>query len=305
MPRINVIFDSQILNSIQLCAYRTDLMFNKNLQPPVKAAPLEEGDLLHRMLEFQNLVLKAFPSLPHDNTKWKKLVDAALYYGQRQSATMHLPATECEEVFFQYEKYANFNRMEGVVILEVERPFIIELYKDEDIGVYYTGKIDRLTDTPSFGICPRDYKKKGRNEEPLPLSNQFTGYACATESPYVIIDSVGFQKTLTPEDRFRWYPLQYTQHQIDIWKEDTIWWARQLAYFNEEGIWPRNRTSCDKYGKCLYHKICKAATPEAREMLMATDFIVADKWDPTEILKKDEKKETEVQSEVKEFLGSL
>lgn len=290
--RKNIIFDSQILNSVQLCAYKTELTFGKNLQPIQKAEPMEEGDLLHKMFEFYNSKLKENPAIVYEDS-WENLVKEATELGGRYSVELSLNAAEVDSVIYQFTEYTKFTRMDGVKVLEVEKPFIIELYQDDQLGIYYTGKIDRYTETPNFGLVPRDYKKAAQNRRPSSLSNQFTGYAFATwpkdaNIHYVIVDKVGFQKTLPPEERFRSYPLAYTMDMIDDWKENSIWWGKQYAYFLETGTWPKNRTSCDKYGGCIFEDICASATEEARLHKLNTEFIVGEKWDPTKVLRKKE-----------------
>lgn len=286
--KVNIVFDSQILNSVQLCALRTKYAFHDDLQPPEKATPLEEGDLLHQMFEVYNLGLIEGNNeeIKYDNEKWPKLVDKAVAHGEEASVTMGLFPAEVSEVIFQFREYCKHNRLDGIKILEVERPFMIELYNDEDLRVLYTGKIDRYTDSPNYGLCPRDYKKSKRTETPSALSNQFTGYAYATGSDIVLVDKVGFQKTLTPEERFKTYTMYYTPAAKEEWKQDTIWWARQYAFYITTGTWPRNRTSCDKYSGCIFAKICEAATGEAREHIIKTQYIIGDHWDPTDVLKK-------------------
>lgn len=160
MARRNIIFDSQILNTVQACPYKTDKTFNENLVPVHKATPLEEGDLMHQMFEYYNTkLMETGTELLYDNDKFEALIGECVALGEKASVEMELIPSEVSEVIFQFDKYVRHTRMDGVKILEAERAFIIELYKDDDLGIYYTGKIDRLTETPGYGIVPRDYKK--------------------------------------------------------------------------------------------------------------------------------------------------
>lgn len=296
MSRKNIIFDSQILNAVQLCALRTDLNFNKNLLLPEKSHYLEEGDLLHQMFEVYNLELKIHgTNILYDDNRFKQLQEKCQAHGEAVSPEMNISPNQASEVLFQFEKYTSFTRMDGVEILEAEKPFIIELYKDDDLGIFYTGKIDRVTKTPGAGdFIPRDYKSARRTESPSSTSNQFSGYAyfsyLTTGESIIFVDKVGFQKTLTPEERFRSYRLDYTVEMLERWKANTIWWGRQYAYYLDEDIWPENRTSCDKYAGCQYLTICEARTEESRIELMKSAYIVGDKWDPTDVLRKDRKR---------------
>ena len=293
MARKNIIADSQILNTLQACGYKLDKTFNQNLVPAVKATPLEEGDLMHQCFEFYNLGLKEHgTAILYDDEKFEEHVKKSIEYGESKVPNMGLGVAEASEVIFQFDKYVRHTRMDGVKILEVERAFVIELYKDDELGLFYSGKIDRLTDTPDHGIVPRDYKKAKRTEAPSSTSNQFTGYAMATwpegkHQHTVLVDKVGFQKTLTPEDRFRTYPLVYSRAMIERWKEETIWWLKLYALYLETNTWPRNRTSCDKYGGCIFLKHCEAMDDETADSILKQDFIVGPPWDPTLHLRKE------------------
>ena len=176
--------------------------------------------------------------------------------------------------------------MDGWKILEVEKAFISELFKDEEIGIYLTGKIDVIADVPNYGISVIDHKSSRRSQEVEPLSNQFTLYSWATEIKTIIINKVGFQKTVPPEKRFSRHPLFYTNVQIERWVKNTIWWCKFYAFCLENDSWPENRTSCDKYGGCIYTPICRSATDEGMIAQISNNFIKGKKWDVTEILMK-------------------
>lgn len=304
--RKNIIFDSTILNNLQACGEKLNLGNNHDLIPVGdKPDYFDEGDLLHKMFEFYNLVLKEYKTeIIYDNNAYPILVKAASDYGQWASTQLDLHPAECSEVIFQFGEYAKHTRMNGVTILEVERPFIKELHKDDDLAVYYTGKIDRYTDTPHFGKVPRDYKSGGQRKQPKTLSNQFVGYCYATDSDIIIVDKVGFQKTLKPEDRFQEFPLYYNAMKKEEWRQDTIWWAKLYAFYIETNTWPRNRTSCDKWSGCQFEKICDAGDLEMRQHIIKTEFRIGDKWDPTEILSKSKGQPNSERIKMSEIAGN-
>jgi len=286
--RKNVIFDSTILNSIQDCAEKNNLSHNQDLRPVERKTYFEEGDLLHNMFEFYNLVLRdTRTEILYDNEKYDDLLKAIADYGQWYSVQKELLPSEASEVIFQFNAYANHTRMDGVTVLEVEKPFTINLYKDDELGVYYTGKIDRYTDTPPYGLVARDYKSGGQRGKPKNLSNQFTSYCYAMNSELIIVDKVGFQKTLKPEQRFEHHPLYYNAFKKEQWKKDTIWWARLYAFYIETNTWPRNRTGCDKWGGCDFVPVCDANDEETRQHLLKTLYVIGDHWDVSAVLEKD------------------
>lgn len=279
----NVIFDATLLNELQLCAFRYNLSHELNLRLPEVAEPLEEGDLLHHMMESYYKRVAENTSIPQSN--FDETIEKVLEDGHEHSLGLSLPPAQVEEVKYQFIEQAKHNRLDGIVPIEVERPFIITLYNDGELGIHYAGKIDLIAEVPQFGRCVIDHKSMRRSRDPLPLSNQFTGYAYATGLDYVIVNKIGFQKTLKPHERFRRYPLFYTQHNKELWKADTIWWGQQLAYYLETNTWPRNRTSCDKYNGCMYVDICAASSLEAMEWAMKAKYIVGKAWDASAVLK--------------------
>lgn len=285
-----LIFDSQILNSVQMCAARTDMYFEKNLRPPTPAMPLETGDLFHKMMECYYKNLKEHGTeITYSNENFEKLLETCIEVGQEHSVTLSLQPSEVEEVIYHFTKSCKFHRMDGIIVKDVESAFIVPIYDGEDLAIYYSGKIDLIANLPNLGDVVIDHKTMRRNSDPEPLSNQFTGYSFATGIKTVVINKVGFQKTLKPEQRFVRPAIFYTEHLWEQWRADTIWWGRQYAFYLETGEWPRNRTSCDKFGGCLFMPICNAATEEARDWLMKTSYVVGEAWDPTAVLKEKEK----------------
>lgn len=299
----HIIFDSQILNSVQLCALRTNYYLQKNLRMPEVPVPLETGDLLHKMLECYYLNIKEHGTeVIYDNDNFNKLIDTCVGIGEAHSVTLSLQPSEVEETIFHFTEYTKHTRMDGLVVKEVEQAFISQIYDSPDLAIYYSGKIDLIADVPNFGDSVIDHKSMRRYQPPEPLSNQFTGYSFCTKIKTVIVNKIGFQKSLKPEDRFKRDPIIYTEDMWFEWQKDTIWWARQYAYFIQFNEWPRNRTSCDKYGGCLFQRICNANNEEAREWLIKTAYVVGEEWDPTAVLNKDKAKETtnDPASDVKE-----
>jgi hypothetical protein len=283
MKKNNIIFDGSILNEVSLCGQKYEFSHERNLRPVEgKATPLEEGDLLHHIFEkYYKAIRDRGVEIVYDNDKFKSLIDECVAFGEEYSLEKNLTPDEASTVIFQFQEYAKHYRMDGVSVKVVEEPFITPLHEEEDLAIFYTGKIDLIGEVPNFGPCIMDHKKAARTQVPSSLSNQFTGYSFATGIRLVMINKVGFQKTLAPEDRFKRYPLYYTESQIQRWKENTIWWGRQLAFYIENNTWPENRTSCDKYGGCIFSPICEAGTEEAREWIIKSRFVVGEPWDVT------------------------
>ena len=287
-----ITLDSTILNTISLCERRTQYQFIDAISPSVKGEALERGDLMHKLLEvYESLRCNL---LDADSSTWKALQEAAILHpltddikdfaisaGRYFATKMDLPPDEIEEVIFQFEEYIDYYKSDPWDTLALESVGSKVLFESEELKVLYTFKIDRLAKRDQI-IAPWDYKTSKRRSETSSLSNQFIGYAWATDSNYVIVDKIGFQKSLTREDRFQRIFLSYDAERIAEWQLNATKWA--IAYARLlEGDDPlsnsMNLTSCDKFGGCIYRPVCEKP-PSAREWIISRDYVQGERWDP-------------------------
>jgi hypothetical protein len=92
------------------------------------------------------------------------------------------------------------------------------------------------------------------------------------------MNKIGFQKTLTPAERFQRFVFNIDKDRIEEWKVNAIWWVRLYADCIESDNYPMNLTSCDKYSGCIFKRICES-DPNSREYKLARDFSTVEKWD--------------------------
>jgi len=272
-----IALDSQILNTLCSCPRKVRLEFLQNWRPTEKAEALEKGDLMHRMLAHYYQGRK-------DGHKPYDTVNEAVEIARRASVDMDLNESTVDENIKQFKSYALWYQSDGWEPLEIERPFSKVLYEREDVEgkeglrVLYEGVIDLITKTP-HGIFVTDHKTASRRSTPSKLSNQFMGYAWATDSSNFIVNRIGFQKTLGEQERFQRVMLSYNSPIIEEWKEQAIYWTRVLVNYIDTGYFPPNFTSCDKYSGCIFQKVCEAI-PEVREFKLMTNFYVGEPWSP-------------------------
>jgi len=260
----------------------TNLYHELNLRPETTATPLESGDLLHKIYEQYYLGVKEFgKELVYDTEKFKKHLDYCINFGSEYSINLDLTPEEVDEIIKHAIENLTFWRMDGIEVHEVEKAFLVPLWSDGDFKLFYSGKIDLIATFPDLGKVVIDHKSFRRSSSPDPLSNQFTGYSSVAGIKTVVINKVGFQKTLKPEQRFIRPVIYYTDDQLNRWIENVVWWARQYLTIKESGVWPENRTSCDKYNGCIFHRICNSGTDESREWIMQSAFKIGEPWDVT------------------------
>lgn len=280
--------DSSILNTIQNCARKTQYSFIYNLQPHEKDEALEKGDLMHKMLEvYYSMKLDAGPN--KDSEVWKELEHeanifpvgapetVAIQAGLHFASKMLIPSEVSEEVIDQFKAYAEYYYHDEWHPLAVEEVGTVVIYEEADLKVVYNFKIDLYAEKGRI-MAPFDHKTGSRRQEPTSLSNQFIGYCFGKESANIIVNKIGFQKTLKPAERFQRYILTISKVRIQEWINNTIFWVRQYADFVDADFFPMNLTSCDKYSGCIFRKICES-DPENRGWKLERDFQTVEMWD--------------------------
>jgi hypothetical protein len=278
-----------MLNSIQSCARKTEYSFIKKLQPLEKADALEKGDLMHKMFEVYYSLKLTSPNF-HSEV-WRELIsqqitpdlkDPASEAGRYFSTKMNLSVELAEEVIYQFQEYSKYYQFDAWAPLAVEEVGSRVLYEDDDLQIIYTFKIDLVAEKGNI-IAPFDHKTSARTKEPSSLSNQFIGYCFGLRTNTIVINKVGFQKTLEPSKRFMRYVLTIDDERIEEWRANSIYWARLYDRYLVNDHFPMNLTSCDKYGGCIFARICES-NPHTREWKLERDFEAGRLWDPAKEL---------------------
>lgn len=288
--------DSQILNTVMACGRKTNLEFKLNLRPHKKAEALEKGDLMHRMLHpyYYGRIMHPKPhhlmidladgtQAVHPYAKFigmetKELIDTCTEIGRVASFDMDLEPEYRNECIKQFREYAFHFAGDGWIAIEVEQSFSKTLYEDDDLLILYEGIVDLVAEGP-MGRIAVDHKTASRKETPSDLSNQFMGYCWALDIPRLIINRIGFQKTVSAAERFQRIVLSYPEGRIDEWQYWATYWLKIYDFYMMNDVWPPNFTSCDKYSGCIFRAIC-TRIPEAREFTMQTKYRVAEPWSP-------------------------
>jgi hypothetical protein len=250
-----------------------------------KAEALERGDLMHKMLEpYYTLKLEV---ANFDSDTWKELISVgiqpsnplktAVEAGYYFATKMNLPIEVCEETIYQMKEYDEYYRHDSWNPLAVEDVGSRVIYEDEDIRIVYNFKIDLIAEKGNI-VAPFDHKTTSMNKAPSSMSNQFIGYCWALNTNTMIVNKIGFQKTLSPAQRFQRHVLTIDDDRIIEWIDNSIWWLLKLADHMHNNHWPMNLTSCDKYGACIYRQVCES-NPLSRERKLDQYFIKGETWD--------------------------
>lgn len=274
-----VALDSQILNTIQLCARKVKLSLVDNYGPSMKPSYLETGGLMHTCLE-------AYYTMLRDGASWKDAVQFGIIAGKKYSISFSISTEEIDTVLYQFTEYTEFYRTEGWIPLDIERPFSAILYDSPTLQIIWEGRIDLTIKIQGYGekVFWVDHKTQKRNQELSPLANQFMGYCWFTGTYSGIVNKIGFQKTLAREDRFKRPMVNYSKVRIEEWETNTLIWVGYLLDYIDSGIWPANFTSCDKYAGCVFQEVC-TKDPDMRQYTLDKKYLIHEPWNPAGELK--------------------
>ena len=303
----NVIMDATLLSSLMNCERKLELRHGLNIVPiGPKSKALEMGSLMHVFLEWY---YKEIRDGRRSTARQVALEKGEFYYTFGELIT---PEERTEEVLdadgnivspaiitqeavyeplsnMQIEDYAlcidTFNlycerwKNDSFTPVHIEHVIGKILYEDEELRVLWKAKFDLISDTP-IGFIPTDHKTMKQRRETLALNNQFMGQCHLLGVRSVLINKVGFQTSLKPEERFHRVSISYTADQLAEWVSETVYWAKYLINLNETNYFPRRFTQCEsKFGKCEYYENLCSVNQSMRDEQVKLFFKPGKHWD--------------------------
>lgn len=279
-----IALDSQILTGIQNCGRKTKFDFIDHWRPTTKAEALEKGDLLHKMFAYYYRGKR--DGLTKDDMSHATLIAGAIAQGREAAREMEIGVLTVEEIISVFKQNILHWQRDGWKVLEVEQSFSKLLFERPDepgregLRILYEGIIDLVVEHPQpHGIYIVDHKSQSRKWDPFKLSNQFMGYCWALEMNQIIINNVGFQKTLPNDQRFTRKHVSYERDLIREWVQQAIYWTHVLVGYMDQGFFPPNFTSCEKYSGCIYQQVC-TTIPQVRDFKLESFYHKGEPWSP-------------------------
>lgn len=273
------VVDSQILNTATECARKAHYTFDKNLEPIVKPDYFEKGDLVHQMLAEYYKLRKFRGRWSQNNKTHADIVQICNKIGRTAAVKMSLDVPTVEEVIRAFNEYTTYTANDGWDnIIAVEDIASKILYEDDNMIILYQGKIDLIISLTNCPILPVDHKSSSKRSKPHFLSNQFQGYCWLLGVNNLIVNKIGFQKTLKDFEKFERHTLSYPPDIIAEWREIAIYYLLKYIHDGEIGFYPPNYTSCDKYSGCIFEAVCRKSK-DAREYKLTQLFTEREKWD--------------------------
>lgn len=283
MAKVNIVMDVSQFDLFCVCAERYNNRYNKNKTLPGKDMRLDRGSTVHAGNEVYYEALRL-------GSNYQDAVTAALSrireYAVVSTSLDNDVINQIVEVMEEYYDYWQVAD-QSFKIVDVERPFIYLLYEDDEVRMHMAGKIDLVTTDNKYTNKPTDHKTYDRRSEIYRMNNQFENYAIATNSNFLDVNRIGFQKSLKPHEKFIRVPLCYDPIYLEAWKKNTVKIMFQYLTCAAEDSWPMNLTSCDKYNRtCEYHQVCDSSGEPAKLYKLAANYIDVEPWDVSKVLRK-------------------
>lgn len=280
MSKVNIVWDATLLDAFINCPCFFNYRHNLCKAPLTKSAALDRGGVMHHGFE-------AYYKGLQNQLTFDKCVDSGLLAIKVALTDSDLSSTDGNRCLEVLEENLIRWRIEdqGWVISAVEQAFSFVLYEDELIRILMIGKIDLLWSNHQYTNLPVDHKTYDRDFPLSRLANQFTCYAFATESDYLLVNRVGFQTSIKPEVKHKRVPLSYDPIFKEQWRQNVIKWAWKYYDAHANNSWEMNNTSCFKFNRlCEFHGVCETTGEENKIYKLETQFKTIERWDVSKAL---------------------
>ena len=254
----NIIISPHKLESIMICPRLYYFKYILNYTTSFTPKYFLEGEFFHSLLEDYYTDIKK---------NRKQDINFYLEIARNKAAIYNKPGIELDDleyltsIFKQYLEY--YNNETTWKVIGTETPFIKELWSgrigDQDIRILLQGKADLLIEKGTIPIIV-DHKVVSQNRGFISRVNQNLAYLWALGYSDFIINSIGKQKTLSPDKKFLREYFNYSPYQIEEWKGIAIETVLELVNYHSQSHFPARYTGCSFHGnKCSFYDVCETS----------------------------------------------
>jgi PD-(D/E)XK nuclease superfamily protein len=299
-----VIMDATLMSSLASCGRFFDIRYNHQLTSMRgKSNSLEVGALVHKILEvYYKHMINGFrreTAISQGLVAGQMYIDGCPYCADESVAEpqcRHEPGeypglqntpeqSDGKDVGWRWaldtaQQYFDFYKNDAWIPLAAEEVRGDIVYEDDDIKVLWKAKFDLIIDTNQIGIISMDHKTMKQRRDKTSLSNQFMGQCFLMKARNIIVNKIGFQTSLKPQEKFVREVVNYSADRLDEWANELIpVYAYRYLQYTEMDYWPPNFTHCDSiYGSCMFKSVCEA-NRNMREDILRAEFKQVPRWD--------------------------
>lgn len=257
------------LNRISSCSRSFHYSTHLGYYLPQKPDYMVEGEVAHKCLEIFYKATKEGISSP-------EAIEVAILAARNEIAQSQLTIENGQDMILTLRDYFSYyNSDSHLDILEVEKPFSLVLFEDDELIILLEGKIDLIAVHKRFDkLLVIDHKTGHRTQYPSMLDNQYASYSLATGSQTVQENRIVWgrpKKTkFDPATKFHRNDLTYTAEFLEEWRNSAIYWVLKADEEMKQGYHPPNYKSC-KF--CNYKRVCEWPSEEMRRSKLEAEFI--------------------------------
>jgi hypothetical protein len=279
--------DSQVLSMFMSCPQKYKYIFIDHLKPIVKKSKyIRRGTVVH-----DSLLQYWKERIINPDNYQKAIQDCVSLAKERVNAEDDFDAEFKLETLQGIVDYLKHLQSSSWIPIAAEKHFRLKVYEDESIRlrIFITGRIDLILRTPQVPVLPIDVKTESERWFYSQMSNQFRIYNLACGTNLLGVQRIGFQKTLTPEEKFKMELLPFDEDILEEFRTITLpYWVKQLILANEDSFFPMNTSNCiHGHFKCQFSDaynggICNVSRT-VRAQKLSRYFVVGPEWDPANL----------------------
>lgn len=274
--------DSTEISSFRHCPHEWMLSYRRNLQRRRrKTEGMDKGTVIHSLLDpyyfsigsgqnKQDSQKYAIDTFKKDAREWK---------------------LDREQIFFLITRFSQYCAIysgnDFIPIVKNGKPaveigFSLPLVDNDQFLFVLEGRIDAIVKQQGL-IFFVDHKSQSREYEIYDFSIQFMNYSLACGLNRGMINYVGLQKDLKPDEHIRRTPLFFPPNILQRWYKCLVATFFQAAHALLTTSFEQRWEHCgnDGFGRfCQFTKLCEETNQNTREALIQVEYEVKEKWSP-------------------------
>lgn len=324
MSKRMIFLDNSRISAFKSCPMQYFMRHKLGWAPAYVRAALEFGGAWH---EGKAAIFNAFKDnagklIPHVEAFKAMVMERARAEFLKEWYKRGMPdpddMAQAEKLFprvpgLAYEQLNNFLNikfewLQSIEVLEVERPFAVPLFENDDVRVFLIGRKDAVMRNKQ-GVWALEHKTTSLKSNKdmckngaffqykflnmFDMSPQVNGYTFSLKMEYgteamgvYILGSLIHKDVISVlpkygiENAFKMIPVFKSDEVLRTWFHDTRYWIEQMLEAEKTGIYAHNESGCThQYGNCDFFDVCKL-TSDPKKLPMRPENLKVEFWQP-------------------------